>query len=232
MQLQLGRFSMVHILLAEDNADYRKLMKIHLTRAGYQVFEAEDGEDALSVLEHETIHLLIADVMMPNLDGFSLTEQLRAANYHMPILIVTAKSALEDKKEGFFKGADDYMTKPIDMEELVIRVKALLRRANISEQKMLTVNSCVLNEDTLTVSYCDVDYELRQKEFRLLYKLLSYPNQIFTRQNLMDDIWGMDSETDPRTVDVHIKRLREKLADIHVFEIQTIRGLGYKAVIL
>lgn len=222
---------MIHILIAEDNEDYRKLMKIHLKRAGYQVFEADDGESALSVLEHENIQLIIADVMMPKLDGFNLTEQLRAANYNMPILIVSAKSTLEDKKEGFFKGADDYMTKPIDMDEMVIRVKALLRRANISEQKILSVNGCTLDENTLQVSYEASSYELRQKEFRLLHKLLSYPNQIFTRQCLMDDIWGMDSETDPRTVDVHIKRLREKLSDIEVFEIQTIRGLGYKAVI-
>lgn len=222
---------MIHILLAEDNADYRKLMKIHLTRAGYQVFEAKDGEDALSILEHETIHLLIADVMMPNLDGFHLTEQLRNANYTMPILIVSAKSTLEDKREGFFKGADDYMTKPIDMDEMVIRVKALLRRANLSEQKLLTIKGCTLNETTLQVTFQNRSYELRQKEFHLLHKLLSYPNQIFTRQSLMDDIWGMDSETDPRTVDVHIKRLREKLTDVNVFEIQTIRGLGYKAVL-
>ncbi len=222
---------MIHILIAEDNADYRKLMKIHLTRAGYKVFESDDGEAALRVLEHENIHLLIADVMMPNLDGFNLTEQLRTANYNMPILIVSAKSALDDKKEGFFKGADDYMTKPIDMDEMVIRVKALLRRANISEQKLLTINGCVLDESTLQATFNNVNYELRQKEFFLLHKLLSYPNQIFTRQTLMDEIWGMDTETDPRTVDVHIKRLREKLMDITVFEIQTIRGLGYKAVI-
>lgn len=223
---------MIHILIAEDNTSYRKLMKIHLTRAGYKVFEANDGTEALDVLEHENIHLLIADIMMPNLDGFNLTEQLRSANYHMPIMIVSAKSTLDDKKEGFLKGADDYMTKPIDMDEMVIRVQALLRRANIQEKKLLTVSGCTLNENNLQVTYKDQAYELRQKEFRLLHKLLSYPNQIFTRQSLMDEIWGMDSETDPRTVDVHIKRLRERLAEVDVFEIQTIRGLGYKAVIL
>lgn len=222
---------MIHILIAEDNTSYRKLMKIHLNRAGYQVFEANDGAEALDILEHETIHLMISDIMMPNLDGFDLTEQIRQANYNMPILIISAKSAFDDKRTGFSKGADDYMTKPIDMDEMVLRVQALLRRANISEKKLLTINGCVLNEDSLQVSYKDAVFELRQKEFRLLHKLLSYPNQIFTRQSLMDEIWGMDSETDPRTVDVHIKRLREKLAEIDVFEIQTIRGLGYKAVI-
>lgn len=222
---------MIHILIAEDNSSYRKLMKIHLNRAGYQVFEANDGVEALDILEHETIHLMIADIMMPNLDGFNLTEQIRQANYTMPILIVSAKSAFDDKREGFSKGADDYMTKPIDMDEMLLRVQALLRRANITEKKLLTINGCVLNEDSLQVTYKDIMLELRQKEFGLLHKLLSYPNQIFTRQSLMDEIWGMDSETDPRTVDVHIKRLREKLADVDVFEIQTIRGLGYKAVI-
>lgn len=222
---------MIHILLAEDNSSYRKLMKIHLSRAGYQVFEADDGEQALDILDHETIHLIISDIMMPNLDGFNLTEQIRQANFQMPILIVSAKSAFEDKRTGFLKGADDYMTKPIDMDEMLLRVQALLRRANISEKKMLTVNECVLNEDSLQVTYKDMVIELRQKEFGLLHKLLSYPNQIFTRQALMDEIWGMDTETDPRTVDVHIKRLREKLEQIDVFEIQTIRGLGYKAVI-
>lgn len=222
---------MIHILIAEDNKDYRKLMKIHLNHAGYTVFEAADGAEALDILEHETIHLLIADIMMPRIDGFDLTEQLRSARYDMPIMIVSAKSALEDKKEGFLKGADDYMTKPIDMDEMVIRVNALLRRANISAQKTLNINGCVLDETTLQVTYQKKIYELRQKEFYLLYKLLAYPNQIFTRQTLMDDVWGVDSETDPRTVDVHIKRLREKLGEIDVFEIQTIRGLGYKAIL-
>lgn len=223
---------MIHILVAEDNASYRKLMKIHLQRAGYQVYEAGDGTEALDVLEHETIHLMIADIMMPNLDGFHLTEQIRQANYQMPILIVSAKSTFDDKRTGFSVGADDYMTKPIDMDEMILRVQALLRRANISEKKVLTINGCVLNEDSLQVTYKDLTLELRQKEFGLLHKLLSYPNQIFTRQSLMDEIWGMDTETDPRTVDVHIKRLREKLENVDVFEIQTIRGLGYKAVIL
>lgn len=222
---------MIHILLAEDNTDYRKLMKIHLKRAGYMVFEAGDGVETLEILEHETIHLMIADIMMPNMDGFELTESIRSANYNMPILIVSAKNAFDDKREGFSKGADDYMTKPIDMDEMILRVQALLRRANISEQKLLTINGFTLNENSMQVSYKDFQLELRQKEFGLLHKLLSYPNQIFTRQALMDEIWGMDSETDPRTVDVHIKRLREKLADVDVFEIQTIRGLGYKAVI-
>ncbi len=222
---------MVNILVAEDNEAYRNLIKIHLLRGGYNVLEADDGCQALDILAHNQIHLIIADVMMPHMDGFQLTSEIRSANYSLPILIITAKSTLEDKREGFKNGADDYMTKPIDMDEMLLRVEALLRRANISEKHILTVGDCTLNANTLTVTFRDEQIELRQKEFLLLHKLLSYPDKIFTRQNLMDEIWGVDTETDPRTVDVHIKRLREKLSHMDSFEIQTIRGLGYKAVL-
>ncbi len=225
---------MINILLVEDNPDYRKLIRIHLTRAGYQVTEAADGIDALQILDHTHIHLMIADVMMPRMDGFTLTELVRSSNPTLPILLVTAKDSLEDKREGFRGGADDYMTKPIDMEELLLRIEALLRRARITASGELTVGNYTLNEEALQITCTDHSDcpKLRQKEFQLLYLLLSYPGKIFTRQNLMDEIWGYDSETDPRTVDVHIKRLREKTRDIGAFEIQTIRGLGYKAVIL
>ncbi len=222
---------MVHILVAEDNADYRKLLKIHLKRAGYQVLEASDGQEALDLIGQTPVHLLIADIMMPRMDGFELTSQIRSANYTFPILIISAKSQLDDKREGFKNGADDYMTKPIDMDEMLLRVEALLRRAHISDETLLCVGDCTLNENTLTVSWRGEQITLRLKEFHLLHKLLSYPGKIFTRQNLMDEIWGFDSETDPRTVDVHIKRLREKLSHIDAFEIQTIRGLGYKAAV-
>lgn len=222
---------MVNILIAEDNSDFRNLIKIHLKRTGYQVFEAGDGAEALDILAHTPIHLLIADIMMPNMDGFELTSQIRSVNYTLPILIISAKSQLDDKREGFKNGADDYMTKPIDMDEMLLRVEALLRRARMSEETILTVGDCTLDENTLIFSCGNNQMELRQKEFYLLHKLLSYPDKIFTRQTLMDEIWGFDSETDPRTVDVHIKRLREKLFDVTGFEIQTIRGLGYKAVI-
>ncbi len=222
---------MVNILIAEDNTDYRKLLKIHLKRAGYQVLEASDGQEALDLIGQNPVHLLIADIMMPRMDGFELTSQIRSVNYNFPILIISAKSQLDDKREGFKNGADDYMTKPIDMDEMLLRVEALLRRAHISEETLLSVEGCTLNEQTLTVTWQNEQIELRLKEFHLLHKLLSYPGKIFTRQSLMDEIWGFDSETDPRTVDVHIKRLREKLSHIDVFEIQTIRGLGYKAVV-
>lgn len=222
---------MVHILIAEDNEDYRKLLKIHLLRAGYTVFEAGNGSEALDILETESIQLLIADVMMPEMNGFELTTQIRNANYTLPILIISAKNTLEDKREGFKDGADDYMTKPIDMDEMLLRVEALLRRAKLSTENILTINGCTLDEESLKVTWQDEQLELRPKEFYLLYTLLSHPGKIFTRQNLMDDIWGFDSETDPRTVDVHIKRLREKFSHFSCFEIQTIRGLGYKAVL-
>lgn len=222
---------MLHILLAEDNIAYRNLMKIHLERVGYQVFCADDGEQALEILDHELIHLLIADVMMPNMDGLELTEQIRNAHYTMPILIITARGTLEDKRNGFKSGADDYMTKPIEMDEMLLRVEALLRRANISEEHLLKIGDCTLDSDSLSVTRKDQTIPLRQKEFLLAQKLLSYPGKIFTRQTLMDEIWGFDTETDPRTVDVHIKRLREKLGEIDEFEFETVRGLGYRAIL-
>ena len=222
---------MIRILLTEDNEDYRKLLKIHLVRAGYQVLEAGNGAQALDLIGQEPVDLLIADLMMPEMDGFELMRELRSANYNLPILIVSARTTIDDKREGFRDGADDYMTKPIDMDELLLRVEALLRRAKLSGEHQMTVAGCVLDEEQMTVTWQGESIELRQKEFYLLYKLLAHPGKIFTRQNLMDDIWGFDTETDPRTVDVHIRRLREKLAHIPGFEIQTIRGLGYKAVV-
>ncbi|MBQ9980351.1 MAG: response regulator transcription factor [Oscillospiraceae bacterium] len=222
---------MVNILVVDDNKEIRKLMGIHLKRAGYQVFEASQGAEALDMLEHNPIHLMIVDIMMPIMDGFELTAELRGADITIPVLMISAKDTLDDKREGFRRGADDYMTKPIDMQEMLLRVEVLLRRCHISDRKLLTVGKWSLDQDTLRVQ-CDEKFiELRQKEFHLLHKLLSYPNKIFTRQNLMDDIWGYDSESDPRTVDTHIKRLRKKLKSIEEFDIQTVRGLGYRAVI-
>ena len=222
---------MLNILVVEDNDDLRRLMRIHLMRAGYSVLEARNGTEALQVMESANVHLMIADVMMPVMDGYQLVEELRGAKCFLPVLMVTAKSALEDKRAGFKKGADDYMVKPIEMDEMLLRVEALLRRSNIVGNSVLSVGQCRLDSEKLTVYLEDGEVELRQKEFLLLYKLLSCPNKIFTRQVLMDEIWGYESETDPRSVDVHVKRLREKLADCGDFEIQTIRGLGYKAVV-
>ncbi len=222
---------MINILLVEDNESLRQLMKIHLNRAGYTVSEAANGEEALDILDKTVIHLIIADIMMPKMDGYELTGELRSAKIKIPILIVTAKEALEDKRIGFKKGADDYMVKPIDMEEMLLRVEALLRRSNIAENHLLNVGGMVLNQETLTVVYREDVKVLPQKEFFLLQMLLSYPSKIFSRQALMDEIWGYDSETDSRTVDVHIKRLRERFAGHDNFAIETVRGLGYRAVI-
>ena len=222
---------MINILVVEDNEKLRKLMCIHLTRAGYTVFTAENGVAALRVLEDVAIHLMIADVMMPKMDGYELTGELRGAKITLPVLIVTVKETLEDKRRGFKAGADDYMVKPIDFDEMLLRVEALLRRSKLSVAHILTVGGASLNSESLMVISNEETITLPQKEFYLLYMLLSYPNKIFTRQMLMDEIWGYESETDPRTVDVHINRLRQKFLHSQDFGIETVRGLGYKAVI-
>jgi DNA-binding response OmpR family regulator len=222
---------MTNILIVEDNAQLRELMSARLTQAGYKVFKASDGVEALTALEKNRIHLIIADVMMPRMDGYELTGELRGARITVPVMMVTVRDSLEDKRKGFKAGADDYLIKPVDTEELLLRVEALLRRARISESHMLTVGATTLNEDSLTVSRKGAIAVLPLKEFQLLKLLLTYPGRIFTRQALMDEIWGLESDTDHRTVDVHIKRLREKFGDSDDFSIQTVRGLGYKAVV-
>lgn len=222
---------MAKILIAEDNISLRQLMCIHLEKAGHKVFTASDGLQALEVLDHNAVDMIIADIMMPNMDGYRLIEELRGANIEIPVLIVTAKDTMDDKRTGFRAGADDYMTKPVDMEEMLLRVEALLRRCKIVNSRSITIGSTKLDFDTLMVYTDKGQIELRKKEFELLEKMLSSPMKIFTRQALMDDIWGYDSESASRTVDAHIKRLRAKLKDVDDFEIETIRGLGYKAVI-
>ncbi|KPU44723.1 heme response regulator HssR [Oxobacter pfennigii] len=222
---------MVNILLVDDNQEIRKLMEIYLRQEGYHVLHADNGEKALEVLKITKADLVIADIMMPEMDGYELTKELRDAYFDMPILMVTAKDAFLDKKTGFETGADDYMTKPVDMEELILRVKALLRRSKISSERQIRIGQITLDFESLEVRTHSELIILPKKEFFLLYKLLSYPKKIFTRQELMDEIWGMDSEADERTVDVHIKRLREKFGELPEFEIITVRGLGYKGVI-
>lgn len=223
---------MVNILIVEDEKNVRNLIKKYLERNNYNVYEAEDGNKALDVLDNNHIDLIITDIMMPNLDGYELTNELRTSNYNMPILMITAKDTIEDKTKGFRVGTDDYMVKPIDMQEMLLRVAALLRRSNIINDKKLTIGDVTLDYDTLSVKKNEEEtYILKPKEFYILYKLLSYPNKIFTRQDLMEEFWGIDTESDPRTVDTHIKRIREKLKDITEFDIETIRGLGYKGVL-
>lgn len=221
---------MFNVLVVEDNADMRELFCAVLIGAGYRTFPAVDGANALEIMERKYVDLIVADIMMPNIDGYELTKVLRQAKYDLPILIVTAKDQFEDMQKAFRAGIDDYMIKPINVNELVLRVEALLRRAKISSEKKITIGKTVLNYDALTVTVNGKESILPQKEFYLLYKLLSYPNKIFTRQQLMDEIWGMFSETDERTVNTHINRLRDKFSNCNDFEIVTVRGLGYKAV--
>ena len=221
---------MFNILVVEDNKDLRELLCDALTGEGYRAFSSSDGDEALKRLGETFVDLIIADIMMPNMDGLQLTKELRRAGIDTPILIVTARDDYETLQSGFTLGADDYMVKPINVNELLLRVKALLRRAKINTDKKITVGSTVLDFETLTATVNDEAMELPLKEFQLLFKLLSYPNKIFTRQQLMDEIWGMDSDTYDRTLNTHINRLRERFADNKDFQIVTIRGLGYKAV--
>ena len=221
---------MFNIMIVEDDANQRKLMAAVLEQYGYNVLQATDGVDALDVLDKKHVDLMILDIMMPRMDGFELTDTLRQSGCNIPILMVTAKQSPVDKRKGFIIGTDDYMTKPVDEEEMVLRVGALLRRSRIVNEKKLTVGTTTLYYDSFTVVTGDTTNEHPQKEFLLLFKLLSYPGKIFTRRQLMDEIWDMDSESDERTVDVHVSRLREKYRNCPDFEIVTVRGLGYKAV--
>ncbi|MBP6492183.1 MAG: response regulator transcription factor [Clostridia bacterium] len=221
---------MFHILVVDDNKNTRKLMEAVLKSNGYMVFLAEDGEKALDVLDKQHIDLMIVDIMMPNINGYELTRQLREYNYSFPILMVTAKQLQEDKNQGFLAGTDDYMTKPVDDVEMLLRIKALLRRAKIVNDHKMVIGDVTLDYDALTVTRRSDVQMLPPKEFYLLYKLLSYPDKIFTRIQLMDEIWGMDVDSADNTVNVHINRLRNRFESYPEFEILTVRGLGYKAV--
>ncbi len=221
---------MFHILVVEDDPHARKLMQTVLEQNGYSVLTAKDGVDALEIMDNKHVDLVVLDVMMPRMDGYEFTKELRDGGSDLPILMVTARETPSDVKRGFIIGTDDYMTKPVDEEEMLLRIAALLRRSRIASEKKLTVGNTVLDYNSYTVTVGERRYELPQKEFLLLFKLLSYPNKIFTRRQLMDEIWDMDSSSDERTVDVHINRLRDKFRDSDDFQIITMRGLGYKAV--
>ena len=218
---------MFNILVVEDDKNLRKLITTYLQRNKYNTYEATNGEEALNVLDQSYIDLIVSDIMMPKMDGYELIKSLREAKYDVPILIITAKSEIEDKKEGFLLGADDYMVKPIDIEEMLLRIQVLLRRSKSASEKKIEIGDLLLNYNQLSVIKKDKVYNLAQKE----YKLLSTPNTIFTRQELIEEVWGLESDSDYRTVDVHIKRIREKMKDVDEFEIVTIRGIGYKAII-
>lgn len=220
---------MTKILIIEDDLELANLFRSVLEHANYEVFTASNGKVALEFLERQYIDLIITDIMMPEMSGLEFAEAMRQVGEEVPILVISAKDSFEDKKLSFKIGIDDYMVKPIDVKEMVLRVEALLRRSKIANSRHLTIGQTTLNQDNFSVTFGEETSSLPQKEFLLLQKLLSYPDKIFTRQQLMDQIWGLDSQTDERTIDVHIKRLRDRFPDHPDFQIQTIRGLGYKA---
>ena len=221
---------MFQIMVVDDDKSTRMLLKAVLEAENYTVHTACNGEEALEILDRAHIDLVVLDVMMPKMDGYAFTRTLREGNNNLPILMVSAKQLPQDKKKGFLVGTDDYMTKPIDEEEMLLRIRALLRRARIVSERRIVVGDVVLDYDAMTVSRHGECQELPQKEFLLLYKLLSYPGKIFTRIQLMDEIWGAESETGWETVTVHIGRLRRRFEGWPEFEIVSVRGLGYKAV--
>lgn len=221
---------MFSILVIDDDKNVRRFMQAVLEEAHYTVLTAADGEEALSVMESNHVDLAVLDIMMPRMDGYAFTQVLRASDCDLPILMVSAKQLPADRKQAFKAGTDDYMTKPVDAEEFLLHVKALLRRARIASERCVTVGGVVLDYDAMTVTGHGQVMELPQKEFRLLFLLLSNPGKIFTRIQLMDEIWGSDSETGWETVTVHIGRLRKRFESWDDFEIVSVRNLGYKAV--
>ncbi len=222
---------MFRILVVDDDKNTRFFLKEALELDHYIVFCAKDGEEALEVYDKEFIDLAIVDIMMPNVDGYELTRQLRMTNSDLLVLMISAKQLPEDRKKGFLAGIDDFMTKPIDAEELLLHVKALLHRGRAASERKLAIGDVTLDYDSFTVTRFDDVQVLPQKEFMLLYKLLSSPNKIFTKIQLMDEIWGVECDTGVETVTVHIGRLRKRFEDWKEFRIENLRGLGYKAVI-
>ena len=222
---------MFNVLVVEDDKNLRKLIVTCLKKKNYNVLEVENGEKALEVMDTNYVDIIISDIMMPHMDGYELIRELREANFNVPILLITAKSDISDKRTGFLLGADDYMVKPIDIEEMLLRIEVLLRRAQNANKKKIEIGKLFIDYDQRTIIRNGVIYNLALKEFQLLYKFLTKPNVILTRQGLIDEIWGLESESDYRTIDVHVKRIREKLFDIDEFEIVTVRGVGYKCII-
>lgn len=221
---------MFRILVVDDDKNTRLYLRAVLEGNGYTVVTAENGEAALDAMDKEHVDLVVLDVMMPQMDGYEFTKTLREGDNNLPILMISAKQLPADKHKGFAVGTDDYMVKPIDEEEMLFRIKALFRRAKIANERRIVVGDVLLDYDSLTVRRGEEVQELPQKEFLLLYKLLSYPGKIFTRIQLMDEIWGADSETGWETVTVHIGRLRKRFEGWDEFELESVRGLGYKAV--
>ena len=221
---------MINILIIDDDKNTRFLLYEVLKMNNFNVFQATNGVEGLDVLEKEKIDLVIVDIMMPKMDGYEFTKELRSYNPSLPVLMISAKQLPNDRKKGFMAGIDDYMSKPIDHEELILHINALLRRANILVSNQIIIGDVIIDQESFTVTKGDEVHELPQKEFQLLFKLLSSPNKIFTRLQIMDEIWGIDSETGWETVTVHIGRLRKRFEGWEEFQIENIRGLGYKAV--
>lgn len=221
---------MINILVVDDDKNTRLLMKAVLESENYSVYTAKEGKEALDVMDKNHIDLAVVDIMMPGMDGYEFTKILRESDEKLPILMVSAKQLSNDRKKGFMVGIDDYMTKPVDEEEMLLHINALLRRANIANERKIVIGNVTFDYDSLTVTKDKETMELPQKEFLLIYKLLSYPGKIFTRIQLMDEIWGAESDTGWETVTVHIGRLRKRFEGWEEFEIESVRGLGYKAV--
>ncbi len=221
---------MFSILVVDDSRNTRKLMEVVLRQHGYEPLLAANGKEALDVMDHAHVDLIILDIMMPDMDGYEFLSTIRDCDYTIPVLMVSAKDAPEDKRRGFLIGTDDYMVKPVDEEEMILRIQALLRRSRIAADRKLTVGETTLDYDAFELRRGDMVTILPKKEFQLLFKFLSFPNKTFTRAQLMNEFWDMDSESEMRTVDVHINRLREHLKHNPDFEIVTVRGLGYKAI--
>ncbi len=221
---------MFRVMVVDDDKHTRVLMRALLEAENYEVLTAADASEALSLMDHNHVDLVVLDIMMPGMDGYELTKLLRESDENLPILMVSAKQLPADRKKGFLAGTDDYMTKPIDEEEFLLRISALLRRAKIESERKIEIGDVVIDYDSMTVTRGSERVELPQKEFQLLYKLLSNPDKIFTRIQLMDEIWGADSESGWETVTVHIGRLRKRFEGWDEFSIESVRGLGYKGV--
>ena len=222
---------MPNILVAEDDLALNKLICKVLEKDGHFVISKKDGEEALCALDEMHMDLIVTDIMMPKLDGYEFVENIRSFNPTVPILVVTAKGSFNDKLRGFNLGADDYMVKPIDINELILRVNALLRRSKIANERRIVIGDTVLDSDAFSVTTGGETVTLPQKEFLLLFKLLSYPDRVFTRFEIMEEIWGYESESDEKTINVHISKLRNRYENNEDFSIETVRGIGYKGVI-
>lgn len=231
MKIKWGVYNMFKILVVEDDAELNRSVCAFLNRNGYSAYGCCNANDAFDLFNSDVFDLIISDIMMPGVDGIELAETIRSTNMDIPILFMTARDDLMSKQRGFKAGIDDYMVKPIDLEELLLRIEALLRRAKIAGSRLLTVGTLTMNIDEYSAKIEDEYIQLTVREFNILYKLLSYPKKTFTRSQLMEEFWEADTSSGPRTVDVYITKLREKTSACKDFEIVTIHGLGYKAVI-